>query len=120
MPNTENEILKWGSNTYVKRMMENFKNNFGFYPSKEHSTMTPDYKPGLHTTELFTDNKKAQYWKCIGEMQWSIALDQIYIMYAMVVVLRYPPDPCKGHLSNIQHLYGYLNKYTSTYIKFNI
>ena len=99
--------------------MDNFKNTFGFDPSKQHSTMPTDYEPKLYTTDLFTDTDKAQYWKYIGEMQWSVVLYQIDIMYATVVVLRYLPDPRKGHLSNIQHIYGYLNKYTSTSIKFN-
>ena len=40
-------------------------------------------------------------------------------MYATVVLSQYFPDPRKGHITNIQHLYVYLNKYTSTSIKFN-
>ena len=40
-------------------------------------------------------------------------------MYANVVLSQYLPDTCKVHLSNIQHLYGYLKKYTSNSIKLN-
>ena len=52
-------------------------------------------------------------------MQWSVALGRIDIMYATVFLLQYRPAPHKVHLSKIQHLYCYLNKYTSTSIKFN-
>ena len=48
-PKTDNEILTWGSNTYVKRLMENFKNTFGFEDSKQHVVMTPEYNPELDT-----------------------------------------------------------------------
>ena len=41
-PKTENEILKWGSKTYVKRLMENFKHTFVFEASKQHAAMTPE------------------------------------------------------------------------------
>ena len=54
-----------------------------------------------------------------GTTQWAIALVQIDIMYATVVILQYCPAHVKGHLSKIKHLYGYLNKYTPTSIKFN-
>ena len=83
-PNTDNKILTWGSKIYVKQMIENFKNTFGFDPSKQHSTIPPDYNRKLYTTKLFADTEKAQYWQCIGEMQWSVALYQIDIMYATV------------------------------------
>ena len=38
-PNTNSDVLTWGSKTYVKRMMDTFKNTFGFDPSKQHSVM---------------------------------------------------------------------------------
>ena len=40
--------------------MENFKNTFGFEPSKQHSAMPPDYKTELDTTDLCTDTEKGQ------------------------------------------------------------
>ena len=40
-PKTDNEILTWGSKTYVKCLMENFNNTFGFEASKQHATMNP-------------------------------------------------------------------------------
>ena len=52
-------------------------------------------------------------------MQLSIALGKINIRYATVVISRYHPDTRKGHLANIQNLYYYMKKYTSTSIKLN-
>ena len=97
-----------------------FKNNFCFEPSTQHSTIPPDYNTELDTTDLCNDDEQAQYRQCIVDMQWSIALGRIYIIYATVDLSQYIPAPCKGQFSNTQHIYGYLNKYTSTSIKFNI
>ena len=36
-----------------------------------------------------------------------------------VVIYLYWHNPRTGHLSKIEHIYGYLKKYTSTSIKFN-
>ena len=71
-PKTDNEILTWGSKTYVKCVTENFKNTFVFETSKQHVTMPPDYNPDLDTTDLCKDAEKVQYWKCIGEIQRAV------------------------------------------------
>ena len=68
--------------------MDKFKNTFGFEPSKQHSLMTPDYKPELDTADLCNYYQKLQYWKFIGEMQWAVYLGQIDIMYATVILFR--------------------------------
>ena len=41
-------------------------------------------------------------------------------MYATIFLSRYRPAPRKGHLEKIRKLCGYLKKFTSTSIKFNI
>ena len=92
-PNTDNEILTWVSKTYVKNMMENFKNTYVFDPPKQHSAMPPEYKTEIDTTELCNDAKKAQYWQCIGETKWAVALVRIDVMYAIFVISRYYPAP---------------------------
>ena len=43
-PKTDKKILKWVSKIYVKQMMDNFNNTFGFEPSKKNSATPPDYK----------------------------------------------------------------------------
>ena len=41
-------------------------------------------------------------------------------MYATVAISQYLSGPHKGRIYNIQNIHGYLKKYTSTSIKFNI
>ena len=93
---TNNKIRKWGSKTYVKRMMGNFKNTLGFYLSKQHTAMYPNYKPQLDTTQLWTATEKVQHWQWIGEVKWAVALGQKYIMYDTVVLSRYPLPPARA------------------------
>ena len=52
-------------------------------------------------------------------MQCAVSLGRINIVYATIVLYRYIPAPRKVHLDNIQHLFGFLNKYRSMSIKFN-
>ena len=52
-------------------------------------------------------------------MQWAIALGRIDIMYSTFFLSQYLPASLKVHLSNIQHLYVYSKKYTSTSINFD-
>ena len=59
-PNTENQIPTWGSKTYVKRMMYNFKNTFRFGPSKQDAVIPLDYMPQIDTNDLFNYSDKAQ------------------------------------------------------------
>ena len=99
--------------------MDNFKNTLCFDPSKKHADIPPNYKPEINITDICNDAKKDQYWKCIGDMQWDVALFHIDIMYATIVISWYCTAMGKDHLTNTQYLYDYLNKYTSTYIEFN-
>ena len=66
--------------------MDNFKKSFCFDPPKQHTTMTPEYKTELNTTELCNANDKSQYRQCIGDMKWAISLGRIYIMYANIAI----------------------------------
>ena len=59
--------------------MYNFNNTFDFEQSNQHSAIPPDYKPELNITDIFKNSNEDKYWKCIGEMQWSVALGYIDI-----------------------------------------
>ena len=109
----------WVSNTFVKHMMNNFKNNFGFETTNQNTAMPHYCNPELDITDICNDDEKAQYWKCIGKTQWAVALGRIDIMYAAIVLYRFLPVPRNVWLAKIQHLYNYLKKYTSTTINFN-
>ena len=52
-PKPNSEILMCCSKTYVKRMMDNFKNTFFFEPSKEHTAMPTNYKPEFNITDIY-------------------------------------------------------------------
>ena len=100
-------------------MIDKFKNNFGFEPSKQHYAMPNNYKPELNITVICNNTNNNQYLQCISDMQWPVSLGPINIIYVTILLYRYRTAPRKGHLAKIQHLYGYMNKYTSTFIKFN-
>ena len=109
----------WGYKTYANHMMYNFNNTFGYEPSNQHYSIPPNYKPDISITYFFNYSEKAHYWQFICEMQWAVALCCIDIMYSTIYLSWYRPDPRKVCLAKIQHIYGYLNKYTSTFINCN-
>eukprot|EP00957_Ditylum_brightwellii_P000809 64054-Ditylum_brightwellii.AAC.1 len=43
------------------------------------------------------------YWQMIGKMQWAVALGQIEIIAATVIMVRFRPAPCQGHLKRLKH-----------------
>ena len=66
--------------------MDNFNNTFGFDSSKQNAAMPSDYKPDINRIDICNNVDKAQYWQCIFEMQWALALGWINIMYATVAI----------------------------------
>ena len=55
-------ICTWRSNTYLKRIMGNFKNMLVSGYTKQHAAMSHDYKPELTITDFCNDDEKAQFW----------------------------------------------------------
>ena len=114
-------MLTWGSDTYVKRMLQNFELTFGHPPvnHKYHCPMDPQDHPELDESELCTDEERRQCWQCIGELQWLVALGRIDVMYTVNVLSRYRPAPRRGHLERVKRIYAFLKQYHKTAIKFN-
>ena len=115
------EILTWGSHTYVKRMLVNYEQLFGEpVPNREvHAPLEPGDHPELDDSELLDASGIKQYWQMIGEMQWCVALGRIDIISATVTMARFRPAPRRGHLDRLKRVYSFLRNYKKTAIKFN-
>eukprot|EP00957_Ditylum_brightwellii_P114908 8763355-Ditylum_brightwellii.AAC.1 len=60
-----------------------------------------------------------KYWQRIGEMRWAVALGQIDIIAATIIMARLRLSPCQGHLKHFKLVYHFLCNYKKTAIKFN-
>ena len=94
------EMLTWGAQTYVKRMMVNYEKMFSEpVPKCEiHAALDPSNHPELDSTDFCDAEEIKLYWSMIGELQWAVALGRIDIMCAVVTMGSYRPQPRKGHL----------------------
>eukprot|EP00957_Ditylum_brightwellii_P102119 7784478-Ditylum_brightwellii.AAC.1 len=52
-------------------------------------------------------------------MQWAVALGWIDIIAATVILARFTPAHCQGHLHYLKHIYHFLCNSKKTAIEFN-
>jgi Reverse transcriptase (RNA-dependent DNA polymerase) len=116
------DVLTWGSHTYVKGMMANYGQMFGEPVSKRevHAPLEPGDHPELDDSELLDTSGVKIYWQMICEMQWAVALGRIDLISATVAMARFRPASRKGHLDRLKRVYTYLRNYKKTAIKFNV
>jgi len=115
-------FLTWGSKTYIKRMMANYEQMFGepIPKRKIHAPLPPDDHPEVDESELCDEVDQKHYMSMIGELQWAITLGRFDIMCPVMTLSRFRPAPRIGHLKRLKRIYGYLQTYPDTSIKFNI
>ena len=114
-------ILTWGSKTYIRRMLANYKNIFHEEVKKKkvYSPLERGDHPELDESEFCDELNKKHYLCMVGELQWAVTLGRFDIMCAVNAMSRYRPQPRVGHMDRLKRMYQYLNTYPETSIKFN-
>ena len=115
------EVLTWGSHTYIQKMLFHYEVMFGEpVPKREvHAPLEPGDHPESDTSPLLCDPLDiSHYLSMIGAMQWAIALGRIDIMAATMTMSRFRTAPREGHLTRLKRIYCYLRNYKKTAIKF--
>ena len=114
-------MLTWGSYTYVKKMLDQYKHLFGQeVPKREiHAPLEPGDHPEIDETDFLEGQDISIYQTMIGAMQWAVSLGRIDIFCATMTMSRFRGGPRKGHLERLKRVYQYLRNYKKTSIKFN-
>ena len=108
----------YGAQTYIKRLVENYKRLFGELPKEVHAPMDHDDHPELDETPFCGPDDTAKYQSMIGAMQWLISLCRFDIAQAVMSLSRFNTAPRVGHLERVKRLVGYVRKRSHGAIRF--
>ena len=110
--------LVWGSQTYVKRILEQSQAIFGCLPKEYTSPIEKGDHPELDLSEALPVEGIRQYQSLIGAFQWAISLGRYDIHCVTMTMEKFRAAPRKGHLDRLQRICGYLRKYQKGAIRF--
>ena len=79
--------LCYGAQTYVKRLVETYKELFGEQPKEVHSPLHKDDKPELDDSPLLGPDGIKCFQTLIGAAQWLITLSRFDIAHAIMSLL---------------------------------
>ena len=108
----------YGAQTYIKRMMDNYKLMFGELPKEYHSPMEKGDQPEMDDSELLGPEGIQQYQSLIGAVQWTISLCRFDVAHAIMSLGRFRAAPRVGHLERLKRVIGYLRKRSHGCIRF--
>ena len=110
--------LCYGAQTYVKRLVDTFKQLFGIPPTELHAPMDKADKPELDDSSLLGPDGIAKFQSLIGACQWLITLSRFDIGQTVMSLGRFRSAPRVGHLDRLKRLIGYLKKRCGCAIRF--
>ena len=108
----------YGSQTYAKRLVENYKNMFGELPTEYHAPMDPKVHPELDDSELLGPEGVEQFQSLLGAVQWMISLCRFDLAQACMSLSRFRAAPRVNHLEYLKRLIGYIRKRPHGAIRF--
>jgi hypothetical protein len=114
------DVLTWGSHTFVKKMLSKYETMFGEpVPKHEvHAPLEPGDHPELDESPLCDAAQIKQYQSMIGDLQWAVSLGRMDIYCAVVALSPFRAMPRIGHLERAKRVYKFLRNYKKTSIKF--
>ncbi len=79
-------------------------------PRSSSSPLEKNDHPELDDSEEVDADMITQYQSMIGALQWVISLGRFDICTAIMTMSNFCVAPCKGHVSHVKCIYGYLAK----------
>ena len=108
----------YGAQTYLKRLLLNYKLMFGEMPTEYHAPLEKNDQPELDDTPLCGPEGIKQFQSIIGAVQWTISLCRFDILHAVMSLGRFRAAPREGHLERLKRMVGYLKKRPHGAIRF--
>ena len=71
----KDKTLCYGSKTYIRRLLDNYKLMFGELPREQHSPLDENDKPELDESPLLGPDGIQKYQSLIGAMQWTVTIN---------------------------------------------
>jgi hypothetical protein len=114
----KDNTLAWGTNSYVKKMIQNYEIMFGEKPKEASSPVTDKDHPELDLTEELDSAGIKQYQSLIGTLQWLVTLGRFDIHVGVATMGSFRASPRQGHLTRLKRIYGYIKKFPDGAIRF--
>ena len=108
----------YGAQTYVKRLVENYKMMFGEPPREYHAPMEKGDQPELDETPELGPDGIQKFQSLLGAVQWTVTLSRLDVAHAVMSLGRFRACPRQGHLERLKRLVGYLKKRPNCAIRF--
>jgi hypothetical protein len=108
----------WGTDSYVKKMIQNYKIMFGEKPKEYSSPMLEKDHPELDLTEELGPEDIKQYQSLIGALQWLVTLGRFDIHLGVATMGSFCVAPRKGHLDRLKRIFGYIKRKPDGAIRF--
>ena len=118
----------FSAETYVKNCLPKLatmcgKTTLDGAPAAFSAKKTPisdTYHPELDETELLPPADISKYKSLVGSANWLITLGRFDIQYAISTLSQYSMAPRRGHMEELQRVFGYLTKYPHAQIPIDI
>ena len=113
-------VLTWGSHTFVKKMLLKYEKMFGeAVPKSEiHAPLEPGDHPELDESRFCTPEEQSHYMSMIGDLQWAVSLGRIDLYAATLTLSGFRAAPRIGHLERAKRVFRFIRNYKKTSIKF--
>ena len=109
--------MYFGPRKYISKMMDAFEQMFGEKPTEAKTPLEKNDHPELDTSPELDAAGIAKYQSMIGAAQWLISLARFDIATAIMTLSRFRAAPRQGHLDQLKRVYGYVQKFSSAYIR---
>ncbi|MGH7954713.1 MAG: reverse transcriptase domain-containing protein [Gloeomargaritales cyanobacterium] len=114
-------VLALGSETYIKKILDSFGEQFGEKPQKNVTTpLDPSDRQELDLSEELGETGIQLFQSLIGQLQWAVTLGRLDIYCAVMTMSKFRVAPRKGHLDSLKRVYAYLRNYKRAIIKFKV
>jgi hypothetical protein len=111
----------FSAETYIKNSLGKLATMCGkpHFPDKK-TPFSDTYHPELDETELLRPADISKFKSLIGSGNWLITLGRFDIQYAISTMSQYSMAPRRGHMEELQRVFGYLQKYSNGKIPIDI
>ena len=110
--------LCYGSQTYIKRLCDNYELMFKEQPKPVFTPMEKGDQPELDESPLLGPDGIKKFQSIIGAIQWTISLCRFDVLHAVMSLGRFRAAPRQGHLERLKRVVGYLKKRPNGTLRF--
>ncbi len=112
--------LRFGSRTYIAKILENYQRMFGELPKHSKCPMEPGDHPEIDESPLLAVDGIKKYQSLMEMLQWAVILGMIDIFCAVMTMGSFRAMPREGHLKRLKKICGYLRDHKEAFITYKM